>query len=96
MKKSISLLSMIMLSSISYSQKFKNAIDSVTSTTETWIDPLITFLYVMVTIVGIYGVFKIYGKIQTGDQDTGKSIAQWVGGIIFLVIAILILRSLQD
>ncbi|MBE7649035.1 DUF4134 family protein [Tenacibaculum finnmarkense] len=94
MKKSISLVCMLFVTSIGFSQ-FKNAIESVITETETWIDPLIKFLYVMVAIVGVYGIFKIFGKIQTGDQDTGKAIAQWVGGFIFLIAGIFFLKALQ-
>lgn len=52
-----------------------------------------TLLYSIGAIVGLVGAVKVYGKWNSGDQDTAKVAASWFGSCIFLVVVATVLRS---
>ena len=50
-------------------------------------------IYAIGAVVGLIGGVKVYGKFSSGDPDTSKTAASWVGACIFLIVAATILRS---
>lgn len=52
-----------------------------------------TLLYAIGAIVGLVGAVKVYGKWNSGDQDTSKVAASWFGSCIFLVVVATVLKS---
>ena len=55
-------------------------------------DPILMAI-ILVTVVGLIGGVKVYGKFSSGDPDTSKTAASWFGACIFLIVAATILRS---
>lgn len=60
----------------------------------TFLDPLKKLIYAAATLVALYGGFRIYNKIQSGDQDVYKSLGAWVGGVVFLIVLGLVIDTL--
>lgn len=52
-----------------------------------------SLMYSIGAILGLVGAVKVYGKWNSGDQDTGKVAASWFGSCIFLVVVATVLRS---
>ncbi|HEX7691383.1 MAG TPA: DUF4134 domain-containing protein [Sediminibacterium sp.] len=52
-----------------------------------------TLLYAIGAVVGLVGAVKVYGKWNSGDQDTSKVAASWFGSCIFLVVVATVIRS---
>jgi Domain of unknown function (DUF4134) len=55
--------------------------------------PMTTVMYVIAAIVGIFGAFRIYSKMQAGDQDVQKSAVNWGGSVLFLMAFAAILEA---
>jgi hypothetical protein len=55
--------------------------------------PMTTVMYVIAAIVGIFGAFRIYSKMQAGDQDVQKSAVNWGGSVLFLLAFAAILQA---
>lgn len=55
--------------------------------------PMTTVMYVIAAIVGIFGAFRIYSKMQAGDQDVQKSAVNWGGSVLFLLAFAAILEA---
>ena len=55
--------------------------------------PMTTVMYVIAAIVGIFGTFRIYSKMQSGDQDVQKSAVNWGGSVLFLLAFAAILEA---
>lgn len=45
-------------------------------------------------IVGIVGAIAVYSKWSNGETDVRKASASWLGGLIFIAIAFVILESI--
>jgi hypothetical protein len=43
--------------------------------------------------MAIIGAFHVYSKWTSGDPDVTKAAAGWVGGLIFVGVAITIIES---
>jgi len=54
---------------------------------------VLSILYVLATIIGLYSATTIYIKMQSGEDGIMKSIYLLVGACIFLVAASLVLPS---
>lgn len=52
-----------------------------------------TLLYAIGAVVGLVGAVKVYGKWNSGDQDTSKVAASWFGSCIFLVVVATVIKS---
>lgn len=46
-------------------------------------------------IVGIVGAIAVYSKWSNGESDVRKASASWLGGLLFITIAFMILESIQ-
>ena len=45
-------------------------------------------------IVGVIGAIAVYGKWSNGESDVRKASASWLGGLLFITIAFIILESI--
>lgn len=45
-------------------------------------------------VVGIVGAIAVYGKWSNGESDVQKASASWLGGLLFIAIAFIILESI--
>lgn len=71
-------------------QSLKNV---TTSLSGSYFGPLVDLMYAIGAILGLIGAYKVYTKMQAGDQDVGKSVAGWFGGCIFLVVCAALLNA---
>ena len=70
-----------------------SGINEATSMVTSYFDPATKLIYAIGAVVGLIGGVKVYGKFSSGDPDTSKTAASWVGACIFLIVAATILRS---
>lgn len=71
----------------------KAGLEEATTMITGYFDPAVKLIYAIGAVCGLIGGIKIYGKIQGGDQDAGKSAGMWFGGCIFLVVVGTVLKS---
>lgn len=45
-------------------------------------------------VVGVVGAISVYGKWSNGESDVRKASASWLGGLLFIAIAFVILESI--
>ncbi|MEZ0542683.1 DUF4134 family protein [Fibrella arboris] len=45
-------------------------------------------------IVGVVGAIAVYSKWSNGEGDVRKASASWLGGLLFIAIAFVILESI--
>ena len=68
-------------------------INEATSLVTSYFDPGTKLIYAIGAVVGLIGGIKVYGKFSSGDLDTSKTAASWLGACIFLIVSAIILRS---
>ncbi len=61
------------------------ALDQAATDLKLFFEPSVKVIYVVAAITGVYGGFKIYTKMQSGDQDVQKSVINWVGAVLLLL-----------
>ena len=69
------------------------AINEATTQVTSYFDPATKLIYAIGAVVGLVGGIKVYGKWNSGDQDTQKVAMNWFGSCIFLVIIATVLRA---
>ncbi|MBO3273503.1 DUF4134 domain-containing protein [Hymenobacter defluvii] len=69
------------------------AINEATTQVTSYFDPATKLIYAIGAVVGLVGGVKVYGKWNSGDQDTQKTAMSWFGSCIFLVIIATVLRA---
>lgn len=69
------------------------AIDAASDAVTGYFDPATRLIYAIGAVVGLVGGVKVYGKWNSGDQDTQKTAMSWFGSCIFLVIIATVLRA---
>ena len=50
-------------------------------------------LYAVCAIMAIIGSFHVYSKWTSGDPDVTKAVAGWAGGLIFVGVAIAVIKA---
>ena len=70
-----------------------SGINQATNMVTSYFDPATKLIYAIGAVVGLIGGVKVYSKFSSGDPDTSKTAASWVGACIFLIVAATILRS---
>lgn len=68
-------------------------IQEATQMITSYFDPATKLIYAIGAVVGLIGGVKVYNKFSSGDPDTSKTAASWLGACIFLIVAATILRS---
>ena len=46
-----------------------------------------------VKLIYAIGAVKVYGKFSSGDPDTAKTCASWMGACVFLIVCATVLKS---
>ena len=54
-------------------------INEATSMVSSYFDPGTKLIYAIGAVVGLIGGVKVYGKFSSGDPDTSKTAASWLG-----------------
>ena len=70
-----------------------SGIVEATNMVTSYFDPATKLIYAIGAVVGLIGGVKVYSKFSSGDPDTSKTAASWIGACIFLIVAATILRS---
>lgn len=91
--KTCLLLYLIISSQLIIAQDDVSGINVANETIPGCYDAFISLMYAIGAILGLIGAVKVYQKWNTGDSDTGKVAAAWLGSCIFLVIISTVLRS---
>ena len=68
-------------------------ITEATQMVTSYFAPAVNLIYAIGAVCGLIGGVKVYTKFSSGDPDTGKSAASWIGACIFLIVSATILRS---
>jgi hypothetical protein len=93
---SLVLLTLLRASPLLYAQGAGNGtagIQDATTQVTSYFDPLTKLMYAIGAVLGLVGAIKVYGKWNSGDQDTQKTAVSWFGSMIFLVIVATVVRS---
>lgn len=61
------------------------AINQATTDIKSFFEPTMYLMYVIAAITAIFGAYKVYSKMQAGDQDVQKSMVNWGLGVLFLL-----------
>lgn len=56
-------------------------------------DTAVNLLYAVCAIMAIIGAFHVYSKWTSGDPDVTKAAAGWIGGLIFVGVAITVIKA---
>ncbi|MCD7969111.1 MAG: DUF4134 domain-containing protein [Alistipes sp.] len=68
-------------------------ITQASSMVKSYFAPLKTLTYSVGAVIGLIGGIKVYQKFSSGDPETAKTAAAWMGACIFLIVAATILSS---
>ena len=49
-----------------------------------YFEPAVKLIYAIGAVVGLIGAVKVYGKFSSGDPDTAKTCASWMGACVCL------------
>ncbi|GAB3323316.1 DUF4134 domain-containing protein [Hymenobacter humi] len=93
---SLTLCALLLTSQLLYAQGAGNGtagIQDATTQVTSYFDPLTKLMYAIGAVLGLVGAIKVYGKWNSGDQDTQKTAVSWFGSMIFLVIVATVVRS---
>lgn len=74
-------------------QKGKTGLETATRGIQDYFEPAVDLIYVITAIIGLIGAVKVYGKFSKGDPDTGTVAAQWFGAILFVVVAVTVIKA---
>ena len=69
------------------------AITQATADLQSYFEPVVGLVYIIAAIVGVMGAYRIYSKIQSGDQDVQKSVVGWIGSFLFLLATATVLQA---
>ncbi len=71
-----------------------NALQSLTSDMQAYIDPVTTVVYVVAAVVGLVGALRVYVNWQNGKENVMANATGWLGACLFLLIANTVLRAM--
>ena len=58
-----------------------------------YFEPIETIVYTLAGIMALFGIFKVYSKWQGGDTKVMSAAVGWLASVLFLIIAITIIKS---
>ena len=58
-----------------------------------YFEPIESIVYILAGIMALFGVFQVYTKWQGGDPNVMSSAIGWLSSVLFLIIAITIIKS---
>ncbi|MGE7775235.1 DUF4134 domain-containing protein [Chitinophaga sp. NPDC101104] len=82
-----------LLTITAFAQSGEQGLMNATTEVKKYFDHGTKLMYAIGAIVGIVGAVKVFGKFNSGDQDTGKVASAWLGSCIFLIVVSAILRG---
>jgi len=85
----LSATSMVLMADGKVNKGLEKATEEVKGVFET----AVNLLYAVCAIMAIIGAFHVYSKWSSGDPDVTKAAAGWIGGLIFVGVAITIIRA---
>lgn len=68
-------------------------LDKATKEVGTIFNSAVNLLYAVCAIMAIIGAFHVYSKWTSGDPDVTKAAAGWIGGLIFVGVAIFVIKT---
>lgn len=99
MKKQITLLGFLFASAgVAFGQnpgiqRGAQALNAAANDLQQYFEPVTTVVYVIAAVVGVVGGYRVYSKMQNGDQDVQKAFVGWGGSFLFLLSVAAILRA---
>ncbi|WP_299357765.1 DUF4134 domain-containing protein [Mucilaginibacter sp.] len=93
MKKTLLVISLILISGICLAQDGNAGINEATTQVKSYFSTGTNLMYAIGAIVGLVGAIKVYKKWNDGEHDTGKVASSWFGSCIFLVVVATVLKS---
>ena len=75
------------------SSKIKEGLDEATTAVTGMFDSAVKLLYAVCAIMACIGAFNVYSKWSNGDPDVTKTAAGWIGGLVFVIVAIIIIQK---
>lgn len=87
------LLLLVAVSAFAQSGNGTKGIDDAAKMVADYFEPLVQLIYAVGAVTGLIGGIKVYQKFSSGDPDTGKTAASWIGACIFLIVAATVLES---
>lgn len=92
--KKMGLLAMLVIVSVVVeAQSGQAGIDEANREVRTYFKSGTNLMYAVGAILGLIGAVKVYQKWNSGDPDTSKVAAAWLGSCIFLVVVTTIIKS---
>lgn len=73
--------------------KINEGLQSATTTVTGMFDYVVDLLYAVCAIMACIGVFHVYSKWSSGDPDVTKAAAGWIGSLVFIIVAIIIIEK---
>ncbi len=73
--------------------KITAGLDEATKTVTDMFDSAVKLLYAVCAIMACIGAFNVYSKWSNGDPDVTKTAAGWIGGLVFVIVAIIIIQK---
>ncbi len=70
------------------------AMNSLTSDLQEYIDPVTTVVYIIAAIVGLIGALRVYNNWQGGKDNVMQSAGGWLGACLFILVANTFLREM--
>jgi Domain of unknown function (DUF4134) len=83
----------LLTAAVAQAQDGNAGINQANTMVRGYFDTGVTLLYAIGGVLGLIGAVKVYDKWSHGDHDTGKVVASWFGGCIFLVVVATVLRN---
>ena len=74
--------------------ELKQAVEGATTQITNAKDGAIRLGKAAAAIVGVVGAIAVYSKWSNGESDVRKASASWLGGLLFIAIAFVILESI--
>lgn len=75
-------------------QRGAQALSTLTSDLEQYLDPVTMVVYMAAAIVGVIGAFRVYANWQQGKDNVMSGAMGWFGAMMFLSIANTVVRAM--
>jgi Domain of unknown function (DUF4134) len=92
-KKWLLSLLLVLIYKFGYPQDGNAGLNAANTQVRGYFDTGTTLMYAVCALVALIGAVKVYSKWSNGDPDTGKVVAAWVGGCIFLVVVATVVKA---
>ena len=79
-----------------FSQDLESGIEALEEASDgisEYFEPIESIVYTLAGIMALFGIFKVYTKWQGGDANVMSAAIGWLASVLFLIIAITIIKS---